>query len=1448
MSLKLLYPAILKPSILILLISVCFSDLYSQITADFSSTSIKGCAPLVVQLTDNSLGSPSEWEWDFGNGNKAITQNPSAIYSKPGIYTISLKISKNGLSDIKTKTAYITVFSSPKASFSTAGGSSGCAPFDVNFLDNSSAGSPPSAPINKWLWSFGDGNSSISKNTSHQFKTADKFTITLQVTDTNGCKNTYFVTNYIETTKPKADFSANPTSSCSLPANINFTNNSRGNKLNYNWNFGDGASSVSENPSHDFKENGTYSPELIITDENNCKDSLRIKDYINIKNIKADFIANKKNLCQDDTVIFDDLTLGATNWSWNFGDGSPESKTKNTFHKFTQPGTYTVTLLVGNGLCTDQLIKTEYIQVDRLPNADFSTEKDSSCSIPFEVIFNNLSTDASSYNWNYGDLKFSSDQNINHKHTYDSIGNFNVTLTATSAAGCSSILTKSNLIKISPPKAFFSTNTLAGCIPLPVNFDGSLSTSNENINKWEWDFGDGSTDNSAIKANHTYNAEGEYDVKLTIITSSNCKHLYSTKILAGNKPTADFSFIPNSHCIDSVFTFTDNSLGMTGNSKNWLWDFEKTSSFGQIANVTFKDTGIFDVRLISVNNGCSDTLILKDTIKVLGPKALFNYTQSCRSLGFDPFTVTFKDSSIMGTSWTWDFGDFNSFNGKNPSHTFDSTKTYQVTLTVSDSITGCVNNTTQAISITDPIAGFYSDTTVGCYPFSPIITDTSKNAANYLWNFGNGNSSVSNKPEITYSDTGFYNLSLIIGDEKGCKDTINIDSLFHAIGPKPDFEANNLSGCRPLPVSFSDKTYSDTTLIKWLWDFGDSMLDSIANPTHIYVERGSYPVKLSVTDTNHCSATKIISNFIEPTFPFPSFSVSDTITCKNKEFTIKNSSTGKNLKYLWDFGDGITGDTAAINFTYKYETSGSYDISLKLTDINGCDSTLKIPALVKIENPVADFSPSATLASCPPFAVSFSNKSSGIENGKPSYEWNFGDNTILSDLTDPLHFYNIPGNYTLRLSLTTANGCKDDTIAPGLISLNGPSGSFKADTTKGCRPFKVNYDATASNTAKYIWDFGNGDVQISNSSNIKYIYTNGGIFTPTLILDDGLGCNFSVPSPFGSITVNYTQYTLSADTKSLCRGDSTKLGATSLNAGTTYTWSSNSIPNCLNCNTIVAKPDSTTTYFVDISDNNCPERDSITILVHQLPVISISKDSSVCSGNSIMLKANGGIKYLWHPASGLECDTCSQTIARPEITSNYSVEIKDSFCLAKDSVLITVRPSAIAKFTTEPTEGIIPLKVNFINQSTFTDSVYWFFGNGRKSSELNPSYTYKDTGTFKIMLIANNNFGCPDSTDFTIPVGVISSLKVPNVFTPNEDGKNDFFTINNTAIGIQEFEGTIFNRWGDAIATWKDAKTGWNGRTNSDVTAPEGTYFYVITAKGLDGIPYKLQGYVSLIR
>ena len=164
--------------------------------AAFSATPTSGKAPLKVQFTDKSTGTPTKWKWSFGDGTYSTAKNPAHTYSKAGKYTVALTASNVAGSNTLKKSGYINVaapLKAPIAAFS-ASPRSGNTPLKVQFTDKSS-NSPTS-----WKWSFGDGKYSTTKNPAHTYSKAGKYTVKLTVKNAKG-SNTKAAPNYITVKK-----------------------------------------------------------------------------------------------------------------------------------------------------------------------------------------------------------------------------------------------------------------------------------------------------------------------------------------------------------------------------------------------------------------------------------------------------------------------------------------------------------------------------------------------------------------------------------------------------------------------------------------------------------------------------------------------------------------------------------------------------------------------------------------------------------------------------------------------------------------------------------------------------------------------------------------------------------------------------------------------------------------------------------------------------------------------------------------------------------------------------------------------------------------------------------------------------------------------------------------------------------------------------------------------
>lgn len=229
---------------------------------DFSADYLRGVNPLSVQFTDLSVGTPTAWLWNFGDETTSTDQNPLHQYTSIGVYNVSLTVTIDGVDYTETKTRYINVLPvAPVAEFST-GLTIGTAYFDVQFTDLST-NSP-----NAWYWEFGDGQISRVQNPLHRFQYTGTYTVTLTASNAGGSDKETKV-DYITVTippAPVADFVADDTD-VTIPTTVNFTDLSTNKPTSWIWDFGDGETSLEQNPAHIYDTFSTYAVTLTVTNE-----------------------------------------------------------------------------------------------------------------------------------------------------------------------------------------------------------------------------------------------------------------------------------------------------------------------------------------------------------------------------------------------------------------------------------------------------------------------------------------------------------------------------------------------------------------------------------------------------------------------------------------------------------------------------------------------------------------------------------------------------------------------------------------------------------------------------------------------------------------------------------------------------------------------------------------------------------------------------------------------------------------------------------------------------------------------------------------------------------------------------------------------------------------------------------------------------------------------------
>lgn len=266
---------------------------------------------------------------------------------------------------------------------------------------------------------------------------------------------------------------------------------------------------------------------------------------------------------------------------------------------------------------------------------------------------------------------------------------------------------------------------------------------------------------------------------------------------------------------------------------------------------------------------------------------------------------------------------------------------------------------------------------------------------------------------------------------------------------------------------------------------------------------------------------------------------------------------------------------------------------------------------------------------------------------------------------------------------------------------------------------------------------------------------------------------------------------------------------------------------------VFTKPGQYTVKIRAYNPLTCQRVDSVQQVITVNPAnFSISPDTTICPESSALLRAGGAVKYLWSPADGLSSTTIASPIATPTKTTTYTVNMTNEFgCTSRQNVTVSTSDSFRPDFTVQVGENCSEAaKLSFTNNTQNADQYVWQMGNGDTIRTTIPeNYQYTQSGQYTITLTSYRN-GCSLSAVQTVTIENLDNI--PNVITPNNDGKNDVF---NT--GLSDTQIVIYNRWGRRIFDASPYQNNWgNGIGN-------GVYYYLLTTPS----GTKCKGWIQVI-
>ncbi len=1095
-----------------------------------------GCAP---SSAINFTGPPGATNplWSFGDSQQSNLLNPTHTYANANSYVVTFTglVSGNPV----TYTALVNIYAKPVSNFNFSLPTSGCAVrcATLTNLSTYSGG----ATIASAQWSFGDGGSSTStlNLVNYCYTIAGSFSVTLKVTDSNGCDNTTTIGTINVSTPPTPIITANPgLNSCTAPFTTSFNGNNstsgspNGGGLTYNWNFGNSQTSTQQTPgSITYASIGNYVVNLTVTDNNNCSKTATTQVSVSQPSVLATIPGT---VCLGlPLVAIDNSNVFST--SWNFGDNSSgsviTSAASQTLHNYTSPGVYTINITASVPNTTCQAVLTKTILVEQVVANFTNTPPSFTCSPTFTAQYiNQSSPNATSFSWtatNYNGQTISTSNATNPTFTlvqgslnpYTIYNTFSsvVTLTAYSAFGCASTSTVHIFDSIRRPTALFIKDKKEGCAPLVVNYTNtSVSSSVYPITSYTWNNGaqpaviiTGIVPPPFINPTFTYNTAGTYTPFLIVQTAAGCIDIsFIDTVHVANQPTISFVVTPSVACWNQPVQITNTSPTTTPAIQHWHVESDN-GFFSHCINDpnpswNFTHVGVHTFTMSGYLYGCKGTAI-SQSVTVNGPIVQGRYETNCNAATRKD--VTFYSQLQKAQSATLNFGDGSPalvIAGNSTTtiahsvvHSYTATGNYTATLIGVNALTGCLPYTyTMLVTVRDVQANF-TIPSVACASLTQVFNaSTSIDVATgcnrgYVWYVDNlpPNDTISPIVHYGFTTAGTHTVLLMVKDINGCCDTTK--KTFRISSVNTAFAFNTTTICLSsgtVQLTNTSSTALPDQIQSYFWNFGNGATSTATNPIATYTNASVpfqiFTASLSLTNTQGC--VNIATHTIQVNNPNAQLIAVPQNTCVNTP--IKFTAPSGYPTYTFNYGANTSTVALSTNtVVYSYSVSGTYNAVVTIQDGLGCRNSSTIPINIQ-DYPSASFTftnanATSTNNICSGSPVTFVNTSTTTSNFTLTPTWNLGTGSTIIPSNTVVNIYTTQGVVVpISLTVSTSYGCK--AIVTKTLQIFGASANLNLDKQTVCLGKDITFNVKDSSTVfAWLWDFGDGNTTNTISAN-----------------------------------------------------------------------------------------------------------------------------------------------------------------------------------------------------------------------------------------------------------------------------------------------------------------------------------------------------------------------------
>lgn len=892
------------------------------------------CDDLTVDFVNESQ-SADNYLWLFEQGDQNVDvsteMSPSFTFPDTGTYLVTLIAEPNTTcADTFQQEVYVQ-FNSIEGDFNIitydCEDSSGVV--IQNLLND------PVSPLITYSWTLtaaGMTQTSTDPNPSFVVPNPSSGTVMLTVLSENGCE-TNLTKNFQTDENNPLNLIPQDISPC-FGETIGLNPALAGDGV-FTFNWGPPINSNATNPMINVMADGVY-PVTITAPNAICVSEAAINvAVVPLPELAFDFMSG----CDGLTVTFENMSTGAADYTWDFGDGSPVETGINPVHIYENEGDYNVTLTTGpNTQCFQSITQTVSLP-EKLLAADFEFEYSECQTDEVAIDFINTTTNSlnntTQYDWQFENNGSSMAQNPTLVLTNEQ--SLDVTLTVTTAEGCVSSVTKNLMVDFIE---FDFTDSLQICHNEPTELNPNGNTNYTYL--WMPDIG--LDDNT--KPNPIANPQEDiiYTVFISNISADTCELSQEVKVTVpepiGLQVSDDIETCEENVTLTATtnvdmvdYSWVNNGTGLpTGNMNTLDVLVSGTNSY----TVTVQDDfGCEETATINVTGGPVDFTLTGDEIKCTDEPVNIELTNLDPN---DNNTIVWAPASAFQGDPTND-----------PMPDLIVTPGEQTVYATVVNQFGCVRTDSVYVALVDSNINLDFEYQIGCSGSTVEFTNLSTNAFNYVWDFGTGDTSTEENPTYSFDGVGLYTVTLGIGFDVDCVEEISQQVNIVAPDFIPSFEYEYVT-CETdsIKIQFTDTSFNFLgNTNSWEWVFSNGMTSNEQNPMLTIFEDTELTVTLTIGTPNGCtgSTTQVLDvDLIEENLITP-------VTLCFGDTLFLNPNGDTSYEYNWMPAEGLDDPTSANPMAFPTETT-TYTVVITNVGADICTITrsvmIEVPAKIEV--------------------------------------------------------------------------------------------------------------------------------------------------------------------------------------------------------------------------------------------------------------------------------------------------------------------------------------------------------------------------------------------------------------------------------------------------------------------------------------------------------------------